>query len=102
MSRPTSAAPLPDGAEVRIVTRKDDAALEVVRHSTAHVLAQAVLELWPGATFAGGPAIENGFYYDFELPDGGSFSEDDLSRIDGAHAQDHRGQPALRAFRATC
>lgn len=76
------AAPLPDGAEVRIVTRKDDSALEVVRHSTAHVLAQAVLELWPGATFAGGPAIENGFYYDFELPDGGSFSEDDLARIE--------------------
>jgi threonyl-tRNA synthetase len=75
------AAPLPDGAEVRIVTRKDEAALEVVRHSTAHVLAQAVLELWPGATFAGGPAIENGFYYDFELPGGASFSEDDLSRI---------------------
>lgn len=72
---------LPDGADVRIVTRKDTAALEVLRHSTAHVLAQAVLELWPGATFAGGPAIENGFYYDFELPDGGSFSEDDLGRI---------------------
>ena len=67
---------------MRIVTRKDDDALEHVRHSTAHVLAQAVLDLWPGATFAGGPPIENGFYYDFELPEGGSFSEDDLERID--------------------
>jgi len=54
-------APLPDNAQVRIVTRKDDDALEHVRHSTAHVLAQAVLDLWPGATFAGGPPIENGF-----------------------------------------
>ena len=75
-------APLPDNAQVRIVTRKDDDALEHVRHSTAHVLAQALLDLWPGATFAGGPPIENGFYYDFELPEGGSFSEDDLERID--------------------
>ncbi len=76
------AAQLPDGAHVCIMTRRDDDALEHVRHSTAHVLAQAVLELWPGATFAGGPPIENGFYYDFELPDGGSFSEDDLARIE--------------------
>ncbi|MFV0317789.1 MAG: threonine--tRNA ligase [Microthrixaceae bacterium] len=73
---------LPDGAMVRIITRKDDAALEHVRHSTAHVLAQAVLDMWPGATFAGGPPISDGFYYDFELPDGGSFSEDDLERIE--------------------
>ena len=75
------AAPLPDGATVRIVTRKDEDALEHVRHSTAHVLAQAVLELWPGATFAGGPPIEDGFYYDFELPGGETFSDDDLERI---------------------
>lgn len=74
-------ATLPDGASVAIVTRKDDAALEHLRHSTAHVLAQAVLDMWPGATFAGGPAIEDGFYYDFELPDGATFSEDDLARI---------------------
>ncbi len=76
------AAPLHDGDRVRIVTVKDDAALEHLRHSTAHVLAQAVLELWPGATFAGGPAIEDGFYYDFELPGGATFSDDDLERID--------------------
>ncbi|MCB1272649.1 MAG: threonine--tRNA ligase [Microthrixaceae bacterium] len=76
------AAELPDGAEVRIITRTDEDALEHVRHSTAHVLAQAVLELWPGATFAGGPPIEDGFYYDFELPGGASFSEDDLERIE--------------------
>ena len=51
------AAPLADGDAVRIVTERDPDALEHIRHSTAHVLAQAVLELWPGATFAGGPAI---------------------------------------------
>ena len=48
----------------------------------SHVLAQAVLELWPGATFAIGPPIENGFYYDFELPDGATFNDDDLERIE--------------------
>ena len=76
------AVPLHDGDAVRIVTVKDDEALEHLRHSTAHVLAQAVLKLWPGATFAGGPAIADGFYYDFELPDGATFSEEDLERID--------------------
>src|SRR5690606_29883446 len=76
------AAPLADGAEVRIVTDRDPAALEHIRHSTAHVLAQAVLELWPGATFAGGPAIEDGFYYDFDLPGGATFNDEDLSRIE--------------------
>ena len=75
-------APLHDGDRVRIITVQDPASAEHLRHSTAHVLAQAVLELWPGATFAGGPPIEHGFYYDFELPDGGTFTEDDLERID--------------------
>jgi threonyl-tRNA synthetase len=75
-------APLADGDSVRIVTIKDADVAEYLRHSTAHVLAQAVLELWPGATFAGGPAIENGFYYDFELPGGGTFTDEDLERID--------------------
>jgi threonyl-tRNA synthetase len=76
------AAPLPDGAKVRILTDRDPDSLEHLRHSTAHVLAQAVLELWPGATFAGGPPIEDGFYYDFELPGGATFTDDDLERID--------------------
>ncbi len=76
------AAPLRDGAQVRIVTDRDADALEHIRHSTAHVLAQAVLELWPGATFAGGPPIEDGFYYDFELPGGATFTDEDLERID--------------------
>ncbi len=75
-------APLPDGAEVAIVTGDSDAGREVLRHSTAHVLAQAVLRLWPGSKYAIGPVIENGFYYDFELPDGARFSDDDLERIE--------------------
>ena len=75
-------APLHDGDAVRIVTDRDPAALEHLRHSTAHVLAQAVLEMWPGSTFAGGPAIDDGFYYDFELPNGATFTEADLDAID--------------------
>lgn len=73
---------LPDGATVSIVTVGTDAGREVLRHSTSHVLAQAVLELFPGAKFAIGPAIEHGFYYDFELPDGATFHADDLERIE--------------------
>ncbi len=76
------AAPLPDGASVEIVTAASDRGLHTLRHSTAHVLAQAVLGLFPGATFAIGPPIEHGFYYDFELPDGGTFSDSDLERIE--------------------
>ena len=73
---------LADGDAVAIVTADSDQGLYVIRHSTAHVLAQAVLELFPGATFGIGPPVENGFYYDFELPDGGTFHEDDLARIE--------------------
>jgi threonyl-tRNA synthetase len=80
-------APLPDGATVEIVTPDSDRGLFTLRHSTAHLLAQAVLDLYPGATFAIGPAIDNGFYYDFDLPDGQTFSDDDLERID-AHMRE--------------
>jgi threonyl-tRNA synthetase len=64
------------------VDQTSDAAREVLRHSTAHVLAQAVTDLWPGARYAIGPPIEDGFYYDFELPGDARFSEDDLGRIE--------------------
>src|SRR6202789_3656938 len=74
---------LVDGSEVAIITADSDAGREVLRHSTAHVLAQAVLRLWPGAKYAIGPVIDNGFYYDFELPHGARFSDDDLSRVEG-------------------
>ena len=73
--------PLPDNAEVTVVTATTPLGREVLRHSTAHVLAQAVLRLWPGAHFAIGPVIEDGFYYDFALPDGAHFTDDDLERI---------------------
>ena len=74
--------PLPDGAEVAVITEDSEAGRAVLRHSTAHVLAQAVLELWPGAFYAIGPSIADGFYYDFELPGGATFSDDDLGRIE--------------------
>jgi threonyl-tRNA synthetase len=74
--------PLPDGAEVAVITEDSEAGRAVLRHSTAHVLAQAVLELWPGAHYAIGPSIADGFYYDFELPGGATFSDDDLGRIE--------------------
>ncbi|MBW3579627.1 MAG: threonine--tRNA ligase [Actinobacteria bacterium] len=75
-------APLRHGAEVAVVTSDTEAGRAVLRHSTAHVLAQAVLDLFPGAKFAIGPPIDNGFYYDFELPGGATFSDDDLVRIE--------------------
>lgn len=74
--------PLADGAKVEIVTPGSALGVDTLRHSTAHVLAQAVLELWPGSTFAIGPAIDDGFYYDFELSDGQTFTDDDLERIE--------------------
>jgi threonyl-tRNA synthetase len=74
--------PLPDGASVAIVTADSDEGRHVLRHSTAHVMAQAVTQLYPGAKFSIGPAIEDGFYYDFDLPGGGTFSDEDLEAID--------------------
>ncbi|HEX3332780.1 MAG TPA: threonine--tRNA ligase [Acidimicrobiales bacterium] len=89
---------LHDGSQVAIVTRDSDAGREVLRHSTAHVLAQAVRRLWPGAKYAIGPVIENGFYYDFELPGGAHFSDDDLERIDAEmRAIIKEDQPFTRA-----
>src|SRR5262245_37974218 len=73
---------LHDGDTVSIVTGDSDRGLFTIRHSTAHVLAQAVLDLFPGATFGIGPPVEDGFYYDFELPGGGTFTVDDLERIE--------------------
>ncbi len=74
--------PLADGSSVAIVTAADEAGLHTLRHSTAHVLAQAVLQLWPGATYAIGPPIRDGFYYDFLLPGGATFSSEDLEAIE--------------------
>jgi threonyl-tRNA synthetase len=65
---------------VEIVTRDTPAGLELLRHDAAHVLAEAVKELWPDTQVTIGPAIENGFYYDFARKD--AFTEDDLSLIE--------------------
>ncbi len=73
---------LADGDRVAIVTADSERGLYTIRHSTAHVLAQAVLDLFPDATFGIGPPVEDGFYYDFALPGGATFSTDDLDRID--------------------
>ena len=72
----------PTGPAVAIITGDSDEGRHVLRHSTAHVMAQAVTQLFPGAKFSIGPAIENGFYYDFELPGGKTFSDDDLAAIE--------------------
>jgi threonyl-tRNA synthetase len=77
-------ATLPDNSRVSVITAGSDLGRTVLRHSTAHVMAQAVTRLWPGAKYAIGPAIEDGFYYDFELPGGAHFSPEDLERIEAS------------------
>src|SRR6184192_632161 len=75
--------PLRDGQKIQILTTRDTAdpdALYVLRHSTAHLLAEAVRRLYPGVKVAIGPPIENGFYYDFDFPE--PIAEDDLARIE--------------------
>ena len=76
------AAPLHEGDSIAIVTLKGDDpdAVDVLRHTASHVMAQAVLRLFPGARYAIGPTIENGFYYDFELPE--PIAEADLARLE--------------------
>ncbi len=79
-------APLSDGDTIEIVTAKSEedggGPLWLVRHDAAHVLATAVLELYPGVKISIGPPIEDGFYYDFEFPEGVKVSEDDLASIE--------------------
>ena len=72
--------PIESDATVALVTAKDDAALALLRHDCAHVMAEAVLELFPETQVTIGPSIENGFYYDFHRET--AFSEDDLASIE--------------------
>ncbi len=72
--------PLEEDVEIRILTSRDEEALLLLRHSAAHVLATAVRELIPGAGIGFGPAIEDGFYYDFEVPE--PFTPDDIAAIE--------------------
>jgi threonyl-tRNA synthetase len=74
---------LPDGAHIAILTQKDGPkALQLIRHDAAHVLAAAVMDLYDGVKISIGPPIEDGFYYDFEFPDGVAISEADFPKIE--------------------
>ena len=74
-----------DDAELAIVTERDEDGLEVIRHSTAHLLAQAVKQLYPETQVTIGPVIEDGFYYDFARPE--PFTEADLAKIEKKMAE---------------
>jgi threonyl-tRNA synthetase len=77
-------AALPDGAEIAILTDRDPDALDLIRHDAAHVMAEAVQELYPGTKVTIGPAIENGFYYDFDFPADVKVTDADLEKIEAA------------------
>src|SRR5919197_1374023 len=75
--------PLVPDEPLEIVTeRSGQDALDLIRHDAAHVLATAVMELYPGVKVSIGPPIENGFYYDFDFPEGVTLSENDLETIE--------------------
>jgi threonyl-tRNA synthetase len=87
--------PLPGSGKFEVVTDTSDDGRSVLRHSAAHILAQAVLGLFPGATFAIGPAIADGFYYDFDI--GRPFTPDDLAAIEARMSEIVAGdQPFVR------
>ena len=73
-------SPIESSARVKILTRDDPEALELIRHDAAHVMAEAVQELFPGTQVTIGPVVENGFYYDFYREE--SFTPDDLAKIE--------------------
>ena len=72
--------PIDTSGAIEIVTRDDDRALELIRHDCAHVMAEAVQEIWPETKVTIGPVIENGFYYDFERDE--PFTPEDLDVIE--------------------
>jgi threonyl-tRNA synthetase len=87
-----------DAAQIEIITdRSGHDALDLIRHDAAHVLATAVLELYPGVKISIGPPIEDGFYYDFDFPDGVSLSDADFEAIE-AKMREHivAGEPFVR------
>jgi threonyl-tRNA synthetase len=77
--------PLKDGTRLEIVTTKSPEAIEVIRHSAAHVMAQAVQEIWPEVKVTIGPVIDSGFYYDFDSPR--NFSDEDFEKIEKKMAE---------------
>jgi len=78
-------APLPECERIEVLTFEDEGGREVVRHTASHVMAQAVRKLYPDTTLAIGPAIEEGFYYDFDTS--ATFSPEDLAKIEAAMAE---------------
>ncbi|HEX6103661.1 MAG TPA: threonine--tRNA ligase [Alphaproteobacteria bacterium] len=89
-------ATLSDGAEISLLTDRDPEALELIRHDAAHVMAEAVQELYPGTQVTFGPATETGFYYDFARPE--PFTPDDLAKIEARmHEIVDRDEPIRRS-----
>src|ERR671915_1005997 len=76
------ARPLADGERVEIVTDRSPDSVQLIRHDAAHVLAAAVLDLYPGTKISIGPPIGDGFYYDFEFPDGVTVSDHDFEALE--------------------
>lgn len=88
--------PLRDGAEVQIITKKDKEALDVLRHSAAHLMADAILRVYPKAELTIGPVVDEGFYYDIYLPEG-KISDSDFPRIEAEMAKIAKeGHPFVR------
>ena len=87
--------PVTDGAHVEIITAKSPEALHILRHSCAHIMAEAVQELYPGTQIAFGPATDDGYFYDFLMPD--NISSDDFPAIEKKMAQIiKRNEPFVR------
>ena len=88
--------PVDSSTPMEPIHAKDPAGLRVIRHSTAHVMADAVQRLFPGTKVTIGPAIEDGFYYDFEKAGGGTFSEEDLAKIEKQMIEIIKGDSPFR------
>ncbi len=88
---------VPEGATVEILTAKSPEALGIMRHSAAHVMAEAVQQLYPGAQIGFGPQTDDGFFYDFALPEGASISPEDFAAIEERMAEIvKRDEPFVR------
>jgi threonyl-tRNA synthetase len=92
------ASPLVDGTTVAILTKKDPESLEILRHSAAHLMADAILRVFAKAQLTIGPAVEDGFYYDIFLPEGDKITPEDFPKIEGEMREiARRSQPFLRS-----
>ncbi len=92
-----AALPAQGQVSLRLLTKKDAEALGVMRHSCAHIMARAVMRLFDGVQLAFGPTLDNGFYYDFELPH--KLTESDFPAIEAEMAKHRQAQRAVRADR---